>query len=295
MSAGAWKRRWTEDGSPTLVHPEHGEACHNRVGAWLESWERYVLACRLPERFAERAGRDLRLCDIGTGLGLNLAAALCAAEEGGGMLVATTFESAGAVLDEAAAWCAEGDAQGPAARWWPVVQSALSAARAQPRDFVPLSERSRLRLCFGDARTELAALDSDESFDACFFDPFSAASDADLWDADFLLECADRLAPGGRLSTYSERADARLAWAAAGLAVAEGGPLGEKRGGTVALRARSQAEFAAHAPSDKLSGMLRRRLANWCAERGRALPSDWCVEVPKIGVAGSKGHSGALE
>jgi tRNA U34 5-methylaminomethyl-2-thiouridine-forming methyltransferase MnmC len=295
MSTKHWRREWTADGSPTLVHPEHGEACHNRVGAWLESWERYVRACRLPSWFAERAGRELRLCDVGTGLGLNLAAALCAAEEGGGVLVATSFESEAAVLDEAASWCAEGDAQGQAADWWPVVQAALESARRVPGEFVPLGSRHRLRLCFGDARSELAALGAPERFDACFFDPFSAASDDGLWGADFLLESARRLAPGGRLTTYSERADARLAWAAAGLAVAEGEPLGRKRAGTVALRALTAAEFAAHRPSDKLRSMLARRLPGWCAERGLAVPPEWFVEHPKIDVAGSKGQPGALE
>jgi len=298
MTTKRWRREWTADGSPTLVHPEHGEACHNRVGAWLESWVRYVLACRLPEFFAERAGRagrELRLCDVGTGLGLNLAAALCAAEEGGGVLVATSFENEAAVLDEAASWCAENASQGPAARWWPVVQAALAAARKRPGEFVPLQTRHRLRLCFGDACTELAALDSAERFDACFFDPFSAASDAGLWSADFLLESARRLAPGGRLSTYSERADARLAWAAAGLAVAEGEPLGRKRAGSVALRALTTADFAAQQPSDKLRSLLARRLGPWCAERGLEPPPDWFVEGPKFDVAGSKGQPGALE
>lgn len=295
MSAQRWRREWTADGSPTLVHPGHGEACHNRVGAWLESHVRYVLACRLPERFAERAGTELRLCDVGTGLGLNLSAALAAAEEGGGVLIATSFESDRDVLDEAASWCAEGGVQGPAARWWPVVQAALAQAREQGAGFVELGERHRLRLILGDARTELAALPADERFDACFFDPFSAASDAGLWTADFLLECARRLAPGGRLSTYSERADARLAWAAAGLAVAEGEPLGRKRAGTVALRARSEAEFEAQRPTDKLSALLRRRLPEWCAREGLEVPPEWFVGAPKIDVAGSKGHPGALE
>ena len=295
MTARRWRREWTADGSPTLVHPEHGEACHNRVGAWLESHERYVNACRLPERFRERVGTELRLCDVGTGLGLNLAAALAAAEASGGCLVATSFESETDVLDEAAAWCAEGGVEGPAADWWPIVQAALATARERPSEFVALGGRHRLRLVIGDARHELAALPAEERFDACFFDPFSAASDAGLWTADFLLECARRLAPDGRLSTYSERADARLAWAAAGLAVAEGEPLGRKRAGTVALRALTLADFEAHRPSDKLRALLQRRLPAWCAREGLAVHPEWYVGGPKIDVAGSKGHPGALE
>jgi len=291
----AWRREWTADGSPTLVHPVHGEACHNRVGAWLESQERYVRACGLPEFFAAGTQRPLRLLDVGTGLGMNLSAALCAAETAGGVLHAVSFESDTSVLDEAARWCAEGEVRGPSARWWPLVQAALTEARGNPGEWVSLAGRHRLQLCLGDASEQLFTLADTLFFDACFFDPFSASADDSLWGAPFLMECARRLASGGRLSTYSERADARLAWTAAGLHVAEGAPLGEKRAGSLALRVADTTESVRPQPSAKLTALLLRRLPQWCAERGLGLPAGWPIGAPKNGLTGSKDGPGALE
>ena len=42
MSVYGWKPERTEDGSWTLLHPEHGEACHSHSGGWLEARERYA-------------------------------------------------------------------------------------------------------------------------------------------------------------------------------------------------------------------------------------------------------------
>ena len=71
-----WRRVLTEDGTWTLAHPEHGEACHSTVGARLESLERYVEGCELPRRWRLEAPRTWRILDIGTGVGWNLAATL---------------------------------------------------------------------------------------------------------------------------------------------------------------------------------------------------------------------------
>ena len=73
---GGWVERRTADGSSTLAHPVHGETLHSVAGAWTQARERYARECRLRERALElRAeGRaTLFLCDVGTGLGLNLA------------------------------------------------------------------------------------------------------------------------------------------------------------------------------------------------------------------------------
>src|SRR5690606_28745547 len=85
-----WRVERTADGSPTLVHPDHGEACHSAHGAWSEAWGRHVLACDLPGRLAR--GSALRLLDVGTGPGLSLAAAFLAAEQHDAPLLVTTLE-----------------------------------------------------------------------------------------------------------------------------------------------------------------------------------------------------------
>ena len=101
-SMNSWQLLVTDDGSPTLVHPVHGEACHSRAGAWLESRERYARACRVRERaeeLARRGERVFRLLDVGTGLGLNVAAALDALEGTGVVLDVVTLELDASVIE----------------------------------------------------------------------------------------------------------------------------------------------------------------------------------------------------
>jgi chorismate dehydratase len=128
-------RRWieqrTDDGSFTLAHPVHGETYHSTSGAWTQARERYAGGCRLRERALELAAdgrRALRLLDIGTGLGLNLAAALEALDGTGVLLEATSLERDAELLAHAAA-----SARDPASleRWHAPVRTALRAALAE--------------------------------------------------------------------------------------------------------------------------------------------------------------------
>ncbi|MEO6708064.1 MAG: hypothetical protein ABI054_10550, partial [Planctomycetota bacterium] len=71
----AWRAQRTEDGSWTLLHPLHGESCHSLAGAWTQARERYAsLIADLPREITARG--VVRLLDIGTGMGFNLAAAI---------------------------------------------------------------------------------------------------------------------------------------------------------------------------------------------------------------------------
>ena len=47
-----WGRVMTADGCPTLLHPEHGQACHDSAGAWAEAQQLHVYGCDLPRRLA---------------------------------------------------------------------------------------------------------------------------------------------------------------------------------------------------------------------------------------------------
>lgn len=230
-----WSERSTADGSWTLWNEALGEACHSASGAWTQARERYARACALHEH----PGPVLRLLDVGTGLGLNLAAALEALAPRGVRLEAWTFEldvealARGLALYERAAL-----AGGAWGSWHACTRNALRAALAAAGTPVewdgPSGTRHRLALLVGDARTTLGRLARQPAWDAVFLDPFSPRRSPALWEQPFLAELAARLAPEGWLSTYSAAFQVRLALARAGLRVGRGPRVGAKAEGTLA-------------------------------------------------------------
>lgn len=221
----------TADGSWTLRHSGHGEACHSTAGAWQQARERYAGPCRLRELGMER-GR-VRLLDVGTGLGLNLAAALAALDGTGARLEALSLEVDPEVIR---AGLELGD--------WPAeVELRLAPVRAALQRALDAHERpvtlggGALTLLLGDARERLPTAAA-RAFDAVFLDPFSPAVDPPLWDAEFLARIASRMEPWAVLSTYSASLRVRRALAAAGLRVGRGPRVGRKAEGTLASQAQ---------------------------------------------------------
>ncbi len=233
MSAPHWIPVATADGSWTLVHSALGQSCHSRSGAWQQARERYALPCRIAERSRERGRRELRLLDVGTGLGLNLAAALESLAEGGTALHAVSLELDPAVIR---AGCALYEREELRAGPWElhhgVVRRALRAALESGGE-APLGERGTLRLLVGDARRTISRVE-ERSFDAVFLDPFSPRADPALWEEEFLAALERRMASGSWLSTYSAAFRVRLALARAGLRVGRGPRVGTKGEGTLA-------------------------------------------------------------
>ncbi|TDJ79701.1 MAG: hypothetical protein E2O39_00460 [Planctomycetota bacterium] len=239
-----WTPLVTEDGSVTLVSTTVGQACHSRSGAWLEARERYAIPTRLRERALALSGDDrmLRLLDVGTGLGLTIAAALDALEGTGVRLDVVTLERDTSVLTAAARIGREAIRGGAAPtadldRSWALVLDTLARALAAGPD--PASEplgadRGRLRLLLGDGRETIQRLPARPTFDAVFLDPFSPAADPPLWEREFLAAVAVRMAPGSWLSTYCASLEVRARLVLAGLRVGPGGMVGAKREGTLA-------------------------------------------------------------
>lgn len=232
-AAKQWLPVRTEDGSFTLAHPGHGQCCHSEAGAWEEARQRYAAACRLRER-AVHEGR-LALLDIGTGLGLNLAAALECVRGTRCRLDVLTLELDRGVLEAALAlFGRERDRLDPAlAQAWGVTLGALAHALERGPQAPVEWEGGALRLVLGDARASLPAL-SEQRFDAVFLDAFSPRVEPELWSAPFLSEVARRMAPGSLLSTYTSALGVRVALAAAGLRVGSGPRVGTKASGTLA-------------------------------------------------------------
>ena len=258
----------TEDGSWTLAHPEHGEACHSLHGAWEEALLRYARPCRLAELAASRrearasSGAPVRLLDVGTGLGLNLAAAL--AECGDVPLEVVTLESDPRVVRAGLELpCGPADA----APFQLACRQSLAAALAAPGRAVPLGA-GRVRLLLGDGCATLAELPARPQFDAVFLDPFSPARGRGLWEREFLSLVAARMQPAALLSTYTSSLTVRVELARAGLAVGRGPRVGTKGSGTLASLPRGSGGEALPA----LDPRTQRRLDARVARSGPAGP-----------------------
>jgi len=284
-----WSAVLTADGSYTLAHPAHGQTCHSRAGAWQESRERYAAACGLRERALAMARHvdgverpKFRLLDVGTGLGLNLAAALEALSGTGVALDAVSLERDTDVIRATLALFDEARERAPSdagsvgsarlglERWHALVRAALRAALGDasandasrtdatssppgaasvPRTASHVSMGDgTLRLLLGDARSTLPRC-TEVAFDAVFLDPFSPAVEPELWEFEFLSEIARRMSNGAWLSTYTTSLAVRAKLAALGLNVRPGARVGTKASGTVARRVAPAGESDATGPA----------------------------------------------
>ncbi len=245
-----WRAERTGDGAWTLRQLELDETCHSRSGAWQQARERYALATELGRH---GSGGAVRLLDIGTGLGLNLAAALWAFEREASApsrLEIDSFEVDPRVL----VWAARlTDWPEDVERYHALLRPLLlQAARAQAG-----SHSASLSLRGGDKQAHVQIFVADASdaaqlaperkampgYDAVFLDPFSpralartAACGSDLWSEAFLAHVAMRMRSPAMLSTYSCAVRVRLGLLRAGLAVGSGPRVGSKSSGTLASK-----------------------------------------------------------
>jgi len=253
----SWRSLITGDGCPTLVHPTSGEPCHDTCGAWAEANQLHVAGCDLPKRLLR--GDLVRLLDVGSAPGWNLAAACSIARSLPGRLEITAVERseealfAGLGLTDEDCW--QGSSPEGSYEALCKVHAALRAAHELPAgSWVSVSKRVKLRLWVLSAQTLLQRLDPGERFDAIFLDSFSPRVDPEAWERDFIWGLADRLEKWGRLTTYTISHPVRAALMSRGLAVGWAGARSGRRGGT----------WASHGGwvpplSDRLRSRLERR------------------------------------
>ena len=225
----------TGDGCPTLMHPTHGEPCHDTRGAWAEANQLHVHGCDLPRRLLR--GERVRLLDVGSAPGWNLAAACALASSLPGALDVTAVErsedalAAAFDLSSSSSW--RGGAPGGAPVALDRVHAALKEALVlPPGTWVSLGGAVRLRLWMQPAALLLKELQIEEQFDAVFLDSFSPGVEPEAWDPDFLFALGGRVAALGRLSTYTISHPVRAALMASGLSVGWAGARSGRRGGT---------------------------------------------------------------
>jgi radical SAM protein (TIGR01212 family) len=216
----------TADGSKTLWHPEYKQHFHSLAGARSEALKKFLGPCCLERRLREFP--ELRLLDIGFGLGWNALSALELAENTrSGRLSAVSLEKDSRTLKIAAGLFDKDSFHAK-------VISSLAETGSWKGDF------SEIKVIFEDARVSVRGLPS--GFDVIFLDAFSPETNPELWTYDFFRELKRLLAPDGVIAAYSSAYPVRGGLARCGLTLGESAPFGRKRGGTVAFQGSQFAE-----------------------------------------------------
>ena len=205
-----------------------GEAFHNSAGALNEARAKFVGPAEL-DRF--KGGEPLHILDVCVGLGYNTAAVL-----GSLPTPAPAVRWWGLELDRRPLELALSQPRFQAL-WSEDVLHKLAAIRDQGGWSTPGDEGKQL---WGDAREMLSTIPEAVRFDLILHDAFSPQRCPELWSEEFLGALAQRLAPGGRLLTYSRAAAIRGSLKRAGLELRSLSPApGERTGwssGTVAIK-----------------------------------------------------------
>ncbi|MBJ6764064.1 methyltransferase [Myxococcaceae bacterium JPH2] len=220
------------NGSRAVRHLGHGEVMHPSVGPWKEALGLYVDPPRLADRLRQ-PGAPLVILDVGLGAATNAVAALTRARELGGErrreLHLVSFE-----VDLAPLRLALADPQG-----FPFLQPFREAAEALIRDGRWEEDGLRWELKLGEARAHLRG--PLPVADLVFFDPFSPASNPDMWTEHALAEvrrhCREE-GEGALLMTYSAATPTRVTLLLAGFYVGAGAATGTKGETTVASTRR---------------------------------------------------------
>ena len=253
----------TRSGAPAMRDRQSGEVMHPFGGPLVESERLYLTPSRLAARLQQPAVRPLVLLDVGLGAGSNAVAAWRLAGTLQGMrrsLHIISFDRSGAALElalgpeHAAAFGLDGEV-GDAAR---VLLAEGRVAGVQGTWELRLGELP------GTLAAEPAAC-----ADVVFWDPFSPATNPELWNLQSLTALRRLCADGATVHTYSGATAIRSALLLAGFAVGIGETIGPGRVATTAgtraadlLRpldrrwmqrlARSSAALPPDAPTDAL-------------------------------------------
>lgn len=242
----------TEDGSYTLYHPEYKQHFHSLAGARTEAEKKFMEPCEIRKQLS--LGKNLKILDIGFGLGTNALAAINAAEmvQNGKLSIISlerdqeTIKIASdldpdnqilATLAETLQWNSSSSLRRPGAnsKNTPTLKPSTFHDRTLNSNAGLLRSESAnysINLILGDARRTIQTIE--DKFDAIFLDPFSPDVNPELWTYDFIRELTKRLAPKGVIATYSASFPVRGAMLRCGLTVGETPSFGRKKGGTIA-------------------------------------------------------------
>ncbi|OGV50471.1 MAG: TIGR01212 family radical SAM protein [Lentisphaerae bacterium GWF2_44_16] len=208
----------TDDGTRTLYHPRYRQHFHTLAGAATEALRKFILPSEIISEMEK--GADVKILDIGFGLGYN---AISAAKE------AVKIEKGHAVIVSL-----EHDRK--------TLEAALKLYAPDSLDALILecllreqkweNKYAEIKIIFDDARQTIQKLN--QSFDCIFLDAFSPDTNPELWTYDFFRIMKKRLSGHGRILTYSSAYPVLGALKRCGFHIGETEAFGRRKGGTIA-------------------------------------------------------------
>jgi len=222
----------TGDGTYTLFDTVLNEAMHTMSGAYEESLVKHVKVSRI----LDTDSNNLRILDIGFGLGYNILAALtsllrCKPE--------CKIEIISLEKDNSfRKWIAQISFDDERRDVYEKVKKAYRVGNYS-------DENISIRVEFGDARNNIRnLLMSGDLFDAVFQDAYSPGKNPELWTYEYFCLIYSLMNPHAVLTTYSAAPQVRRALLEAGFNVGRAVSTGLKKEGTIASKSEVDNKLA---------------------------------------------------
>ena len=218
----------TKDGSISLRSSYFRESFHSSHGAKTEALEKFIYPAEL-NRFLEI--KKVNVLDVCLGLGYNSACLLEAITDTPIHLSWWGLEIDQRPLKNAL------KSRSFKESWSNTVLKILKSIDISGQWETTQSDG---KIIWGDARQKLALIPKSTNFDLILHDAFSPRKCPQLWSEEFLYRLAEKLAPNGRLITYSTSAAIRGSLKRSGLLLHSIIPINEERSkwssGTIGIR-----------------------------------------------------------
>ncbi len=210
----------TDDGSISVYADEYGQTMHSVSGGYEEALYKHVI----PSGVAALQKDEINVLDVGFGLGYNILALLhcCDMEDRFSKIRVISLERDDTI----------GKLVGDI-RFNDEKDCVYDKVKGATQSGEYNDGRIHIAILFGDARQTLKTINH-INFDAVFHDPFSPASNPELWSVEFFSLLKERMEPRAVLTTYSAALQVRMAMMEAGFTIGRGPSVGGKKEGTVA-------------------------------------------------------------
>jgi chorismate dehydratase len=212
----------TMDNSVTLYNEAYQEYYHSKSGAIEEAFEKYVKPCKIPE--LGKKGQ-VRILDIGFGLGYNVIAAIDAAVEANSKCEIEIIS-----LEKDENIVREIQELNPLLKHFFIIKKLEYDPKT--KSYLYEDKNIFLRIKIGDALQTIKTVTG--KFDAIFFDPFSPKNNPELWTVDFMKDVAEKTKKEAILATYSYAKAVRENLKQAGFEVFDGPIIGRRSPCTLA-------------------------------------------------------------